>query len=49
MPVVAVTAFAMHYGQGTGARGGFDGYLEKPISVRAFPDQIAPSSREVAT
>ena len=34
VPVVAVTAFAMREDRERAAREGFDGYLEKPISVR---------------
>jgi two-component system, cell cycle response regulator DivK len=40
VPVVAVTAFAMKQDHVRAARAGFDGYLEKPISVRALPDQV---------
>ena len=36
--VVAVTAFAMHEDRDRAlSTSGFDGYLEKPISVRALP------------
>jgi two-component system, cell cycle response regulator DivK len=41
IPVVALTAFAMKDDSAHFAAAGFDGYLEKPISVRAFPDQVA--------
>jgi len=40
MPVVAVTAFAMREDRERALDAGFDGYLEKPISVRAFPGQV---------
>jgi two-component system, cell cycle response regulator DivK len=40
VPVVAVTAFAMKDDRERGLRAGFDGYLEKPISVAALPDQV---------
>lgn len=39
-PVVAVTAFAMHEDRARAIEAGFDGYLEKPISVRSLPDQV---------
>ena len=41
IPVVAVTAFAMKDDGARFVAAGFDGYLEKPISVRAFPGQVA--------
>lgn len=40
VPVVAVTAFAMRGDRERAAREGFDGYLGKPISVRALPTQV---------
>ena len=40
VPVIAVTAFAMKNDQERAALAGFDGYLAKPINVRAFPSQI---------
>jgi CheY-like chemotaxis protein len=40
IPVVAVTAQAMKQDRERALRAGFDGYVEKPISVRTFPDQI---------
>jgi two-component system, cell cycle response regulator DivK len=40
IPVVAVSAFAMKADRERAYRDGFDGYLEKPISVRALPDQV---------
>jgi two-component system cell cycle response regulator DivK len=41
VPVVAVTAFAMPEDRERATRAGFDGYVEKPISVRALPGQVA--------
>jgi CheY-like chemotaxis protein len=40
IPVVAVTAFAMKDDRERALAAGFDGYLEKPISVRALPGQV---------
>lgn len=40
VPVVAVTAFAMDDDRRKAFDSGFDGYVEKPISVRALPQQI---------
>jgi two-component system cell cycle response regulator DivK len=40
VPVVAVTAFAMAEDKQRASQAGFDGYVEKPISVRALPGQI---------
>ncbi|HEY2043113.1 MAG TPA: response regulator [Jatrophihabitans sp.] len=40
IPVVAVTAFAMREDKERAFAAGFDGYVEKPISVRAFPSQV---------
>jgi two-component system, cell cycle response regulator DivK len=39
--VVAVTAFAMKEDRERFLVAGFDGYLEKPLDVRAFPAQVA--------
>ena len=41
VPVVAVTAFAMREDRERAAREGFDGYIGKPISVRALPSQVS--------
>jgi CheY-like chemotaxis protein len=51
IPVVAVTAQAMKHDRERALEAGFDGYVEKPISVRAFPDQIRGflSGEEVGT
>jgi CheY-like chemotaxis protein len=40
IPVVAVTAQAMKQDRERALTAGFNGYVEKPISVRAFPDQV---------
>jgi two-component system cell cycle response regulator DivK len=40
IPVVALTSFAMKGDRERFIAAGFDGYLEKPITVREFPDQI---------
>ena len=38
--MVAVTAFAMDDDRERAFESGFDGYVEKPISVRALPQQV---------
>jgi two-component system cell cycle response regulator DivK len=40
IPVVAVSAFAMRADRDRAMANGFDGYREKPISVRDLPDQV---------
>jgi len=40
IPVVALTSFAMKGDRERLLAHGFDGYLEKPISVREFPEQV---------
>ncbi len=40
IPVVALTSFAMKGDRERFLAAGFDGYLEKPISVKEFPEQI---------
>lgn len=40
IPVVALTSFAMKGDRERFMAEGFDGYLEKPISVREFPEQV---------
>lgn len=40
VPIVALTAFAMREDQERVGRAGFDGFLTKPISVRALPEQV---------
>lgn len=49
IPVVAVTAFAMHDDRKHALEAGFDGYLEKPISVRALPIQVSAFLQEAST
>src|SRR5215813_4031059 len=51
VPVVAVTAQAMKEDRERVLEAGFDGYVEKPISVRAFPGQVRRflSGEEVGT
>jgi two-component system cell cycle response regulator DivK len=40
VPIVAVTAFAMSDDRDRAFASGFDGYVEKPISARALPQQV---------
>ena len=40
IPVVALTSLAMKGDREWLLSQGFDGYLEKPIDVRAFPGQV---------
>ena len=40
VPVVAVTAFAMHEDRSQAFASGFDGYVEKPINVRNVREQV---------
>ena len=51
VPVAAVTAQAMKQDRERALDAGFNGYVEKPISVRAFLDQVRGflSSGEVGT
>jgi two-component system cell cycle response regulator DivK len=40
IPIVALTALASQGADAWSVDAGFDGYLEKPINVRAFPDEV---------
>jgi two-component system, cell cycle response regulator DivK len=40
IPVVALTSFAMKGDRERFLDEGFDGYLEKPISIKEFPDEV---------
>ena len=40
IPVVAVTASVMKEDRERFENAGFDGFITKPISVKAFPDQV---------
>jgi two-component system cell cycle response regulator DivK len=40
IPVIALTASAMPDDRQRFTDAGFDGYLVKPIDIRAFPDQV---------
>jgi two-component system, cell cycle response regulator DivK len=40
IPIVALTSLAMKGDRDSLLAAGFDGYLEKPISVRDFPKQV---------
>ena len=46
-PIVAVTALAMAEDHANAARAGFDGYIEKPISVRALVGEVRRFLEEV--
>jgi two-component system cell cycle response regulator DivK len=49
VPVVAVTAFAMNDDRQRAFDSGFDGYVEKPISVRSLPQQVQMFLRQGGT
>ena len=40
IPIVALTAFELRTDSGWLLAAGFDGYLEKPIAITEFPDQV---------
>jgi two-component system cell cycle response regulator DivK len=48
IPVVALTSLAMKGDRERLLAEGFDGYLEKPIDVRQFPDQVRSYCRAEA-
>jgi two-component system cell cycle response regulator DivK len=47
IPIVALTSLAMKGDREQLLAAGFDGYLEKPISVKEFPSQVRAFCREV--
>jgi two-component system cell cycle response regulator DivK len=48
IPVVALSASPQAGGSDRLLAAGFDGYLQKPIDVRAFPEQVRSYCRRVA-
>jgi two-component system cell cycle response regulator DivK len=46
IPVVAMTASVMKEDRERFDRAGFDGFITKPIDVKAFPDQIRAHIRD---
>jgi len=45
VPVAAFTAHAMHDDRDRLLAAGFDGYIEKPVDVRALPGQVEALAR----
>lgn len=45
IPVVALTAHAMAGDRERALAAGFDGYITKPIDIRAFPEQVSAALR----
>jgi two-component system cell cycle response regulator DivK len=49
LPIIAVTAFAMKDDRKRALDAGFDGYLEKPISVQALREEVRRLIRSEVT
>ncbi|WP_426244452.1 response regulator [Nocardioides sp. LHG3406-4] len=49
VPIVAVTASAMPADRDAASAAGFDGFLEKPVSVRALPAQVSSYLKKSAS
>jgi two-component system, cell cycle response regulator DivK len=47
IPVVALTSLRLEHEGDRLRRGGFAGYLEKPITVAAFPEQVRRYARRL--
>ncbi len=48
IPVLAITASAMNKDRERFLDAGFDGYLAKPLDIRAFPNQVRSYCRSAA-
>ncbi len=49
IPVVAATAYSMQEDRERFQRAGFDGYLAKPLDIRAFPNEVRSYCRSAAS